>query len=311
MCGIAGLVAEPGVDVDAAWLTTAAAALAHRGPDDRGYLQWAPGGAVRSGRQPDGARAIVAMAHRRLSILDLSDTGWQPMSTPDGRYHLLFNGEIYNYVELRSDLEATGRRFHSTGDTEVLLAAWAAWGPQCLPRLVGMFAFAVLDTEAQRLLLARDPFGIKPLFFAEAGGRLAFASEIAPLLALPGISRRAAPGPVYDYLRHGVIDHDGSSLFADIRRFPPAHYAEIDLRSPTGLEPRRYWRLAPDAHLDLSRAQGASRLRELFLESVRLHLRSDVKVGTALSGGIDSSAIVLAMREVGGSALDILSLIHI
>ena len=142
---------------------------------------------------PDSDPALVGFAHRRLAVLDLTDSAWQPMSSGDGRHHIVFNGEIYNYVELRTELETRGHRFHSSGDTEVLLAAFREWDTAALDRLVGMFAFAVLDTTAKRLVLVRDPFGIKPLFYVETNGRLAFASEIGPLLELPGVNRGADP----------------------------------------------------------------------------------------------------------------------
>lgn len=154
MCGIAGLALnKPGT---LNWAGRALEGLRHRGPDDRGWLVWSPTGAARRGKAWDEAPGSVLLVHRRLSILDLSELGWQPMSSPDGRYHLVFNGEIYNYLELRQELEALGHCFRSHSDTEVLLMAWAHWGTACLQRLVGMFAFAVLDTEEQSLHLVRD-----------------------------------------------------------------------------------------------------------------------------------------------------------
>jgi asparagine synthase (glutamine-hydrolysing) len=305
MCGIAGVVARPGSRFTSSWLEDAAAALGQRGPDDVGFLQWTPGEKPRVGRAMDPAPAALGFVHRRLSILDLTDAAWQPMSSPDGVYHLVYNGEIYNYVELRHELEGIGYRFHSTGDTEVLLAALRQWGTAALPRLVGMFAFALLDTQRSRLLLARDPFGIKPLFYAAGDFGLGFSSEIPVLLDLPGVSRRADAMAAYDYLRHGLTDHDERSLFADVRRLPGGHLLDVDLTASTEPSPSPYSQLDPVPRPGLSRADAAGRLRELFLESIRLHLRSDVVVGTALSGGIDSSAIVMAMRAVGGPDLDI------
>jgi len=247
----------------------------------------------------------VALGFRRLSILDLGPGGHQPMSTADGRWHIVFNGEIYNYVELRRELQALGRTFRTRSDTEVLLAAWAEWGPAALRRLVGMFAFAVLDLRDRRLTLARDFFAIKPLYWTAWADGLAFASEIKALLALPGVGRTVNPGRLYEYLRFGVADHGDETLFGAIRAVPGAHFLEFPLDRPGEAKPVRYW--APDlrARSDLGPDEAARRLRELFLESVRLHLRSDVPVGAALSGGIDSSAIVAAMREVQGKSLDI------
>ncbi|MBV8161250.1 MAG: asparagine synthase (glutamine-hydrolyzing), partial [Acidimicrobiia bacterium] len=305
MCGIAGVVARSDAADVAGWLEAAASCLAHRGPDDVGFLQWQPGDRPRLGRVVDARQSTVGFAHRRLAILDLSTSAWQPMASPDGRYHLVYNGEIYNYVELREELETLGHRFRSSGDTEVLLAALRQWGAGALGRVVGMFAFALLDTDEGRLLLARDPFGIKPLFYANTSAGFAFASEIAPLLDFPCVSRRADALAVYDYLRYGVTDHDDRSLFADVRRVPGGHLLEIDVESVGNHPTSPYWTLEAAPLRDVSRIEAAGRLRELFLDSVRLHLRSDVVVGTALSGGVDSSAIVMAMRAVGGAALDI------
>lgn len=306
MCGIAGACVRPGLAVDPRRLARAADRLLHRGPDDLGFLGWDGSSPPVHARDPAIARgARVAFAHRRLAILDLTPTGWQPMATPDGRYHLVFNGEIYNYRELREDLAREGRRFVSTGDTEVLLAAWAAWGEEGLARLVGMFAFALLDREARRLVLVRDFFGIKPLYYRAAADGVAFASEIPALLALTEEAPRAHPGRLYDYLRFGLTDHGAETMFEGIRPLPPAHVLTIDVDRPSAAEPRRFWRLDLDARSELAPAAAAARLREMFLDSVRLHLRSDVPVGTALSGGIDSSSIVMAMRHLEGPGLEL------
>jgi asparagine synthase (glutamine-hydrolysing) len=263
------------------------------------------GSGVRLGVDPGPLVGEVVLLHTRLSILDLSVAGHQPMSTSDGRFHLSFNGEIYNYLELRGELESLGHRFVSGSDTEVLLAAWAQWGTGALERLVGMFAFALLDSERRRLTLARDQFGIKPLFYAPGGGRFAFASEIAPLLELPGVGRRANPQRLYDYLRFRRLDHGAETMFADIRQLQPGHYLELSLDRPERIAERPYWQLHAQPLDDLSLDEAAQRLRELFLDSVRLHLRSDVPVGAAFSGGVDSSANVAAMRHLQGHDLQL------
>jgi asparagine synthase (glutamine-hydrolysing) len=244
------------------------------------------------------------LLHRRLSILDLSAAGRQPMSSPDGRYHLVFNGEIYNYLELRTQLQAAGRVFRTRTDTEVLLAALAEWGTDALVRLVGMFAFALLDTQAQTLLLARDFFGIKPLYYARTGGRWGFASEIKALLPLPGLRRRVNAARLYEYLVAGVTDRGAETFWDGIEQLLPGHYVQIDLTQPGRAEPRAYWQLQPEERAELSFDEAARRLRELFVDSVRLHLRSDVAVGSALSGGIDSSAIVAAIRALTGRQVE-------
>jgi asparagine synthase (glutamine-hydrolysing) len=306
MCGIAGLVAARGRRVDSASAAMIVRVLAHRGPDDVGFLS-SSGGTVRVARETAGvdSAADLYLIHRRLSILDLSPKGWQPMSYGDGRYHIILNGEIYNYLELRSELEALGHRFRSTSDTEVLLAAWSEWGAAMLPRLVGMFAFALLDTQSRRLVLVRDFFGIKPLYYCDFAAGFAFASELKALTPLDGVSRAIDPEPLYFYLRHGMTEHDDRTLFASIRQLPAAHLMEIDLDDPSKRSVRRYWSLPLDRTEEMSFDEAAARMRDLFVESVSLHLRSDVPVGAALSGGIDSSAIVMAMRSVVGERLDL------
>ncbi|MFN8587540.1 MAG: asparagine synthase (glutamine-hydrolyzing) [Candidatus Eisenbacteria bacterium] len=298
MCGIAGFVGTLGRCADAVrgWERT----LAHRGPDDFGVLVRDPRGlAVGRDAARIGPDADVVLWHRRLSILDLSEAGWQPMSTADGRHHLILNGEIYNYVELREELAAEGVTFRSTSDTEVLLQLLARRGAAAtLPRLVGMFAFALLDVAERTLTLGRDPFGIKPLHWARWDGGFAFASEQKALLELPTVPRTVDAQRVYDYVRFGLTDHGADTMFAHVKSLPPAHWMTVTLDGARVGEPKRYWELKAAGGFAGSFDEAAARLRELFVDSVRLHLRSDVPVGAALSGGIDSSAIVTAMREV-------------
>jgi asparagine synthase (glutamine-hydrolysing) len=286
MCGLAGVFTLPGFAPHEGAAGELLRVLAHRGPDDRGVL-----------RRPCAGGEML-LVHRRLSILGLGEQGHQPMSSADGRLHLVFNGEIYNYVELRRELAALGHEFHSGTDTEVLLAAHARWGAAALDRLVGMFAYAVLDTADETLFLARDPFGIKPLYHASVAGGLAFASEPGALLALPGVDRRAEPQRAYDYLRFGITDHGAATLFAAVRQLPAGHHATVRLRDGARVEPVPYWSAAPGPTLEIGFGEAAARLRELLLESISLHLRSDVPVGAALSGGIDSSSIVAMMRHL-------------
>jgi asparagine synthase (glutamine-hydrolysing) len=307
MCGIAGLIPlrrhpAPAPDEVPALFRLCAC----RGPDDRGVLVAGPSG-VRTGREylPTAEPADAVLLHLRLAIIDVSELGWQPMATPDGRYHLVFNGEIYNYVELREELRGLGHCFRSQSDTEVLLAAFAEWGPAALSRLTGMFAIALLDSHRRTLLLARDPFGIKPLYYATGAGGFAFASESRVLRALPWVSRRVNPARVFAYLRYGMTDFGAETLLDAVRQLPGGHYMEVPLDSPARAEPVRYWSLEIGPAAELSFADAAERLRSLFLDSIRLHLRSDVPVGTALSGGVDSSAIVAGMRHVAGPALDL------
>jgi asparagine synthase (glutamine-hydrolysing) len=304
VCGLFGIVGAPPGLLDEALVRTLFRRLHHRGPDDRGWLTLDRSG-IRTGSEPERLAGDVVLLHTRLSILDLSPAGHQPMSTPDGRLHLSFNGEIYNYVELRQELESRGHAFESGSDTEVLLKAWAEWGAAALERFVGMFAFALVDAERRVLVLARDQFGIKPLYYAPLRGRLAFASEIPPLLELPGVSRNANAQRVYDYLRFGRTDHGAETMFAAIGQVQPGHYLELPLDAPDRIVERHYWSLEPEPVDGLSLDGAAERLRELFLDNVRLHLRSDVPVGAAFSGGVDSSANVTAMRRLSGQDLEL------
>jgi asparagine synthase (glutamine-hydrolysing) len=296
MCGVGGLILRPPGPIKAEWLKAFLEGLAHRGPDDQGWVSFDQG-RCRQGRGVE--QDIVGeslLVHRRLSIIDVSEGGHQPMSTPDGRYWITFNGEIYNFVELREELQTLGHTFRTRSDTEVLLAAYAEWGIHSLNRLVGMFAFAILDLHTRRLLLARDFFGIKPLYYTFWQDGFAFASEITPLLQLPGVTREVNPQRLYDYLQSGVSDRGADTLFAHIKQLTPAHYMEVMLDRPQVKQAVRYWDIDLTQKLEISFEEAAKQLRELFIESVRLHLRSDVPVGAALSGGIDSSSIVMVMR---------------
>jgi asparagine synthase (glutamine-hydrolysing) len=296
VCGIAGLILTPPGLVKAEWMENMLRHLEHRGPDDCGWLSFYRGKLDRGRDIPNDLLASVALLHRRLSIVDLSEAGWQPMGTPDGRYWIVFNGEIYNYLELRKELEALGHRFRSRSDTEVLLAAFAEWGVSSLNRLMGMFAFAILDVEARKIVLARDFFGIKPLYYTYWQDGFAFASEITALLDLPGIDRSVNAARLYEYLRAGITDYGDQTFFAHVKQLPAAHYMEVSLDNPLSAQPTRYWQIDLHEKAELSFDEAAEELRDLFLDSIRLHLRSDVPVGAALSGGIDSSSIVAAMR---------------
>lgn len=256
--------------------------VAHRGPDGSGWREFA------------SAAGPVALGHRRLAIIDISDAGLQPMGDASGRYQLVFNGEIYNYVEIRDELRARGHVCASGTDSEVLLAAYTAWGPACLDRFLGMFAFLIWDDLEKRLFAARDRFGIKPLYVAATRSGVAFASEIKQLLGLPGLSGRMNLARVHDFLASGISDHTDETLFDGVGQVPPGCFVAVEAASPwTGRFETTRWYAIPDhGTLTLSEEEAAERLRELLTESVRLHLRSDVAVGSCLSGGLDSSSIV-------------------
>lgn len=301
MCGIAGIIDRSGHG-DCDCVPQVLQRLEHRGPDDSGFLRFG-GGRVELGRQwtPCLARPEAVLLHRRLAILDLAESGWQPMGTADGRYYIVFNGEIYNYIELRKELETLGHSFRSQSDTEVLLYAYAEWGIGALRRFVGMFAFALLDTRSRSVLFARDYFGIKPFYYTAAADCFAFASEIKALLEFGTTSREVDRDLLLLYLRHGSCKFGSGTMFANVYQLPPAHYLLISLDSDYRSEPVCYWRPEIETNRDISFEAAAVHLRDLFVDNVRLHLRSDVPVGAALSGGIDSSAIVMAMREVSSN----------
>lgn len=313
MCGIFGLwnTQERPVDINA--LLRSVSSIRHRGPDDEGYLlanlsqRRVISCAGAESDNPSNLPGIdsqlgqpfdLFFGYRRLSILDLSPLGHQPMPSPDRQRWIVFNGEIYNYVELRQELRNLGHEFISTSDTEVLLAGYSQWGAAVLRKLVGMFAFAILDMKKRALFLARDFFGIKPLYYAFNGSRFAFASETKALISLGDVFPKINPSALYTYLRYGITDNGASTLWNEIRHLPAAHYLEIKLDDPSPtICPQRYWDIDMQTRRALSPSDAAEQLRALFLENVRLHLRSDVPVGAALSGGIDSSSIVMAMRR--------------
>lgn len=260
--------------------------IRHRGPDDRGCQVYPLDGTA------------VGLGHTRLSIIDLSKAGHQPMHSCNGRWAIIFNGEIYNYRELRTELQGVGHRFASDSDTEVLLAAWTQWGAACLPRLAGMFAFAILDKTTATLTCVRDAFGIKPLFYAKGDGHFRFASELPALIELlpgkPQLNWQRA----YDYLVYGDYDSTPDTFYAGIHHLPPGHWLQANAATGHADTPQRWWipRIVerPGWRFD----DAVEQVREQFLHNIRLHLRSDVPLGAALSGGIDSSAVVCAMRHV-------------
>ncbi len=280
MCGITALL-QPGVPrADGALVERMGRTMRHRGPDGEGVMVDGP----------------VALHHMRLSIIDLAD-GAQPMEA-DG-LAVTYNGEIYNYVELRDELRARGHAFRTASDTEVLLRAYAEWGEACVDRLVGMFAFVLHDRPRGRLLVVRDRFGIKPLYWCRSGGTLAWASEIKALLRLPGFEADPDYDAIRDYLTFQFV-LGPATLFRGVRKVLPGHLQVVDVRSGA-VQERCYWEPRYPLREAVSDADAAAELRWRLEESVRLHLRSDVAVGSHLSGGLDSSLLtVLATRERPG-----------
>jgi len=324
MCGIGALLAEshiaPGL------LVKMMSTIRHRGPDDEGWVTLhgnaltavAGGGGDTPAAcfaaslpytpiadvVPPAQDVRVALGHRRLSILDVSPAGHQPMSFGDGRYWIVFNGEIYNYRALRAQLQGLGHDFVSHTDTEVVLAAYAEWGQACLDRFDGMFAFVIVDRNSRSAFIARDRFGIKPLYYWLTPERtMAIASEIKQFTVLPGWRPRLNGQRAYDFLAWSLLDHTDETMFIGVYQLPPGHSLWIDLYGPLGgqtddrLATRAWYRLkVTPFEGDLTAA--AISFRSLFAAAVGSHLHADVPVGSCLSGGLDSSSIVCMANEL-------------
>ncbi len=274
MCGIAGIVKNNGVaDADSRRVAHMAAILRHRGPDDAGL------------RRGDN----YALAHRRLSIIDL-EGGHQPMSNEDGSVWIVYNGEIYNFPELHEELLARGHAFGSRCDTEVIIHLYEEYGSDCVNRLNGMFAFAILDEKKNRLFLARDRAGIKPLYYSFDGASLCFASEAKALVSTAARPPEPDSRSVVDFFALSLVQEDRTA-FAGVSQLKPAH--TLTWNPVLGSKPkvRQYWRLSYANKLEDSAGELARRVSDLLEDSVRIHLISDVPVGTYLSGGLDSSLI--------------------
>jgi asparagine synthase (glutamine-hydrolysing) len=271
MCGIAGFWGPP----DSALLAAMTESLRHRGPDDDGHFE----------------DPVASLGFRRLSIIDL-EHGNQPMSMDDGRLQIVYNGEVYNFRELRAQLEPLGHAFHTTSDTEVVLHAYAQWGTDCFRRFNGMWGLAILDERGQspKLVLARDHFGIKPLFYARHRGRVVFASEIKAILQDETFPREVDEQQMYEYLRFGLFDHNDSTFFRAVRQVPAAAFAVIE---GGAVSETTYWtpRLTEDGD---ARPEA---FRAVFERAVQRRLVADVPVGICLSGGLDSSSICTVMAQ--------------
>jgi asparagine synthase (glutamine-hydrolysing) len=276
MCGIVGLIRLDDRGVAPATLSAMADALRHRGPDDEG-------------QQIDGACGI---AMRRLSIIDLTG-GHQPLSNADGSLWLVCNGEVYNYRELRIELQAKGYRFKTGSDSEVLLHLYDAEGDDFVQRLNGMFAFALWDARRRRLLVGRDRLGVKPVYVLQDDRQLAFASEAKALLTLPGVRAELDPAVVASYLHLGYVAAP-ACIFKGVRKLPPATLLSVENGK---VRQWRYWRLPPGMETGRSEEQWLARVRAQLEESVRMQMVSDVPIGAFLSGGVDSSAVVAMMAK--------------
>ena len=283
MCGIAGYCNLNGEPVSAGLLKRMTDIIAHRGPDGEGQYTDGP----------------VGLGHRRLAIIDLSPAGQQPMSNETGDVVITYNGEIYNFQELRLELEALGYRFHSRTDTEVVVHAYEEWGEECVHRFNGMFAFGIWDAARQRLFLVRDRYGVKPLYWYWKNGLFVFASEIKAILQHPQVSRAVCYPALNEYFTFQNILTD-LTLFEGIRMLPPGHVLTLDLKGSPEPRLRSYWDYPfLSEPLDLSEEESVERLSHLFDQAVTRQLVSDVPVGAYLSGGMDSGSITsIAARHL-------------
>lgn len=276
MCGICGIFDFKGDLIDRNLLSRMTRIMEHRGPDGEGTY-------VGEG---------VGLGHRRLSIIDIGG-GAQPLSNEDGKLQIVFNGEIYNYMELRADLLGRGHLFKTRSDTEVIIHGYEEWGTDCVNKFNGIFAFALWDDKAKRLFLARDQLGVKPLYYVVVGNILLFASEIKSLLQDSDCSREVDIKSLLELFTFRYVPSP-NTLFAGIKKLPPAHSA---ICSGDGMQLRKYWNWVPQIIEDYDEAQLVEKYRELLQDAVRLQLRSDVPVGLFLSSGIDSGALLALMRE--------------
>jgi len=290
MCGIAGIFdLEGGRPIDRDLLHRMNEIQTHRGPDGSG-LELRPG---------------VGLAHRRLAIIDLS-SGRQPLASADGKVVVTYNGEIYNFQSLRRELEKLGHTFQTHCDTEVIVYAWKAWGPQCVDRFRGMFAFALWDEDRQSLFLARDRLGIKPLYYAEMGdGWFAFASELKGLQQHPALPREIDPRALEEYFAFGYVP-DPRTIYRRVHKLAPGHRLLIERGKPW--RPERYWDVRFEADSRIGEEEGRRMLIEGLREAVDVRLVSDVPLGAFLSGGVDSSAVVAMMAGLMDEPVDACSI---
>ncbi len=282
MCGIAGIFNFNGKKAEQKDVERMVETIKYRGPNDRGFY----------------AQKNIALGQCRLSILDLSGNGRQPLANEDNSLWIVFNGEIYNFIELRRELKSLGHVFRSHTDTEVILHAYEQWGEKCLPKFNGMWAFAIWDEKKRRLFCSRDRFGIKPFYFWHDEKIFAFASEIKALLELD-LPRVVNPGLMYDFLADGILDHTDETFFKGIKKLTPASWIVVDERG--GSKSDNFWDFdVSDCVHDpaVSFQSSADDLKGLLTDAVKIRLRSDVPVGSCLSGGLDSSSIVCLVSRL-------------
>ena len=287
MCGFVGQYTRHGASSSQASVEAALELIKHRGPDSLGISTF------------DLQSGTLKFGFRRLSIIDLSSAANQPFTTADERYSIVFNGEIFNYIELRGQLKLKGYVFRTDSDTEVLLTAWQEWGLGSLNRFIGMFAFVIYDKLNSEIWCVRDPYGIKPFFYSSSNGDFKFASELSALNLLRNQPARIDEQTSLRYLIDGEYDRSINTFFQDVFQIQPGHFLKIDLNEKNLLlSQKRWWVPSIETNTEISFSDAAEVIRHEFMESVSIHLRSDVKVATALSGGLDSSAIVSVIRKI-------------
>lgn len=296
MCGIFGYIGNKSFDIK-----KATDVIEHRGPDAEGFLQYLPElNKINKEHLIISDRLKVAFGFRRLAIIDLHKHANQPFSEETNDYHITFNGEIYNYIELRNELKQLGYKFLTDSDTEVLLNAYIHWGTSCFSKLNGMWALAILDVKNQKVVFSRDRFGIKPFFYhINEVGEVYWASEIKQLFEV-GVKKKINENVIKDFIDINVVDSTKETFFDGIFHLPTGSFTEIDFNDVANLKinESRYWELeVQDEFLDINYSDAKKKFRELFLNSVSLRMRSDVTVGSCLSGGLDSSSIVASVAH--------------
>jgi asparagine synthase (glutamine-hydrolysing) len=283
MCGIIGAINANGEGL-AERLSIAHSMLSHRGPDGKGVKSFEYNG------------KNIFLAHSRLSIIDLSELGHQPMSSFDSRYWITYNGEIYNYKELKVELIDLGYSFVSDSDTEVLIYSWAEWGEDCLKKFIGMFAFVLYDSVNHKVYCVRDAFGIKPFYYFKSKKQFYFASEIPALHILIDQELTISQFTALNYLLKSSSDAGEDTIIEEVKALKPGSLLTITLEGDIEIEYKRWWWPSLKENKNISFQEATEKIRELFLKSIKIHMRSDVRIGATLSGGIDSSAVVCAMR---------------
>jgi asparagine synthase (glutamine-hydrolysing) len=311
VCGVCGEITFHSKSVRFETIQRMCRVLAHRGPDDTGMVFFEGHRSVEIKRESDGGMEHdgfeVGLGHRRLSIIDLSAAGHQPMTNEDGSIWIVFNGEIYNFQDLKLELEKKGHVFRSMSDTEAILHAYEEWDVDCLKRFRGMFAFGIWDSKRQRLFLARDRLGEKPLVYFHKEGHFAFASEIKSILQVPGIEKQVNIYALHDYLTLQYVPSP-ETIFVGIRKLPPAHYLLLD--SSGNMKIERYWNLRFNSTFkqNVKEPELCEMIRHELEECVKIRLISDVPLGAFLSGGIDSSIVVGLMAKLSGSPVKTFSI---